>query len=89
MFTWISAIVATLAFSGTLAVVLGRMISTADRVEGAPRWTIWCTGCGQPAVDRRVAGQAVEAQPEWSHGDDEDYCPDCAATRLHTWGYRT
>lgn len=89
MWTWALVIPVALVVSAVVAVSLGRMISHADRQDNIGRWDIECTGCGLPAFDRRLRSDAACAQPGWSHPDvDEDYCPDCTATRHDTWGYR-
>lgn len=88
MSTWAVAVPVALAVSAVGSVTLGRMISHADRLENTAPCDIWCTGCGLPTLDRRARSDAACAQPGWSHGVDEDYCPDCTETRHATWGYR-
>ncbi|MCZ4277777.1 hypothetical protein [Rhodococcoides yunnanense] len=80
--------VGALVVSTAVAVMIGKAIAHADRIESA-RWSgICCTGCGLPIIDRRPADHALVAQPERIHDpDDENYCTDCTATRFHTWGY--
>jgi hypothetical protein len=78
--------VGALVVSAAAAVLIGKAITQADRIECAQRWDVWCTGCGLPAFDRRAAVAAIVTPPGWSH-DDENYCPACTETRFHTWGY--
>lgn len=87
MSAWVAAIPVVLGVSAVVAVTFGRMISHADQLERTARWDIECTGCGLPALDRRIRTDVAHAQPGWSHSDHEDYCPDCTATRHDTWGY--
>ena len=71
----VSISVGALVVSAVVAVMIGKAIAHADRIECA-RWSgICCTGCGLPIVDRRLADA------------DENYCTDCTETRFHTWGY--
>lgn len=83
----VSISVGALVVSVAVAVMIGKAIAQADRIESA-RWSgICCTGCGLPITDRRPADHALVAQPGRSHDADENYCTDCSATRFHTWGY--
>lgn len=80
--------VGALVVSTAVAVLIGKTIAHADRIDSGQRWGRPCTGCGLSAIDSsNAADQAVASQLEWSHDDGEAYCPGCTETRFRTWGY--
>ena len=77
---WVVVVAGWALVSMFVAVTAGKAIVAADcaRItDGARRAA--CNGCGAAMKDR-ITG--------WSIDVDESYCPDCAAVREDTWGYR-
>lgn len=66
-----------------VALTAGKVIDAAehDRTSGSP-YSNACDGCGHRA---RIEDGLVD---RWSVDVNENYCPDCAAVREDTWGYR-
>ncbi|MGB2722113.1 MAG: hypothetical protein WBG53_24715 [Rhodococcus sp. (in: high G+C Gram-positive bacteria)] len=71
----------------TVTVLARTVVARAGRTEGVQHSTEDCSGCGLVVYDGRRVGAMIAPEPGWTVGDDEQYCPDCSATRFHTWGY--
>ncbi|MGB7237807.1 MAG: hypothetical protein WBD41_17755 [Rhodococcus sp. (in: high G+C Gram-positive bacteria)] len=80
--TWV-VVAVWAALSVIVAVTAGKAIDAAehDRTSAIPHSNT-CDGCGHRA---RIEDGLVDG---WSADVDENYCPDCAAVRYDTWGYR-
>lgn len=77
---WAAVVAGWALVSVLIAVTAGRAIDAAEcaRITDGAHAAA-CAGCGA-AMKGRIAG--------WSIVVDENYCPDCAAVREDTWGYR-
>ncbi|WP_032367928.1 hypothetical protein [Rhodococcoides fascians] len=77
---WAAVVAGWALVSVLIAVTAGKAIDAAEcaRITDGAHAAA-CAGCGA-ARKGRIAG--------WSIDVDETYCPDCAAVREDTWGYR-
>ncbi len=77
---WVVVVAGWALVSVLIAVTAGKAIDAAEcarSTDGAHAAA--CDGCGAAMKDR-ITGWSIEV--------DEIYCPDCAAVREDTWGYR-
>lgn len=77
---WAAVVAGWALVSVFVAVTAGKAIDAAERHRTADiAHVAACNGCGVAMKDR-ITG--------WSVDVVEAYCPDCAAVREDTWGYR-
>jgi hypothetical protein len=77
---WAAVVAGWAVVSVIVAVTAGKAIDAAERHRWADTaHAAACDGCGAEMKDRMTG---------WSVDVDENYCPDCAAVREGTWGYR-